>query len=148
MKNILQLLASIFVFFAVFASSAFAQSGNYNGNPQSSLTIDKKIALPSQNKGGATSTTYVENIGTDVYNFSFGESIFFEFIITNTSKVDARHVYIEERAPWGLEVISLQNSTFDASSNTLKISVGDLNAGATKTYIIETRVRSRCQSTK
>lgn len=119
-------------------SPSYAQYAIAVGAP--SITIDKTVGVPGgATKGGQTSLTFVDNLGTADYKFAPGAEVSFRLIVKNTSSQTLTDVMVTDILPSYLEALET-DGTFDAKTRTVTISVGQLTPNQEKTYMITVKV--------
>lgn len=138
--KILSLFLAVCIFFFT-ASATSAQYGPYEGpTPGVNILIDKLISVPRQEKGGAVTFDFVDNLGVNDHRFEAQDFLFFKIRVKNTSSRTLTNVVIKDFAPDFIEVFS-DPGTLDETGKTLTITVGDLAPDQEKEYIVRARVR-------
>ncbi|HLC94742.1 MAG TPA: hypothetical protein VJH96_04205 [Patescibacteria group bacterium] len=137
MEKITVLCALLFIVL-MLPSIAYAQYAIAVSAP--SITIDKTVGVPGAvTKGGQTSLTFVDNLGTADYKFAPGAEVSFKLVIKNTSSQTLTDVTVTDILPSYLEVVQT-DGTFDAKARTVTIPVGQLNPNQEKTYMITVKI--------
>lgn len=143
MKNTSTYVITALLIALISASSAFvmpAFAGSYDSPKYNrSITVDKKVAMPTTTKGGTTNT-YYDNISASTYTFTPGQDVSFEIKVRNTSEVALTHVIVKDFGPQYLFLKAIPG-TLDEGSNTLTIEAGDMAINEEKTFTVHARIK-------
>lgn len=136
-------LASLFFLLAFSVSAQYGQYGQYGAPaPSKAILIEKLVGKPSLTKGGATDTTFVDNLSVSDPRFSPQQEVLFKLVVKNTSDVTLSNVEVKDFVPDFLEPVE-GPGTFDSASRTITFNAGDFAVNEEKTYFLRMRFVSQ-----
>lgn len=98
------------------------------------IVIDKKISAD----GGKN---YYDNIATSIKTFSEGNKISFKIVIENKGKEKLTNIKMTDYLPKYLSLL-FYPGVYDKSNNTLGLTIGSLEAGEAKAYLVLALVKN------
>lgn len=110
--------------------------GVYGGPcaPSVNLTIDKKVQNPS-------TAVFVDNLSVNDPKFAPEQIITFKIVVTNTGSADLGNVTVKDIFP-SFVTFSGGAGVYDASKNTLTLTLDSLKSGESRTFTVGSRVAS------
>lgn len=145
-KYLVLSIISLYTLYFLLASPVMAQYGQYGQyggpGPSKSILIDKLVGKPTQNKGGTTDVSYVDNLSASDPRFAPGQDVFFKLAVKNTSDVTLTNVEVKEFVPSFVSPLEGPGG-FDSASRTITFNAGDFAVNEEKTYVLKMRVAAQ-----
>ncbi|MBP6883321.1 MAG: hypothetical protein WAT72_02995 [Microgenomates group bacterium] len=147
--RVVTFLLSGFLFLSL-GQGALAQYGQYGaygpygqGGQSNSILVDKTVGMNQvTTKGGTTSTTFVDNLGSTDQRFFAGQTVSFKIKVKNTSDHKLSNIVVKDTLPTSLEAVDVKN--YDSATRTITLSDNlALNAGEEYIYTLNTKVVSQ-----
>ncbi|MGB5034771.1 MAG: hypothetical protein WBO56_03165 [Microgenomates group bacterium] len=114
--RVVTFLLSGFLFLSL-GQGALAQYGQYGaygpygqGGQSNSILVDKTVGMNQvTTKGGTTSTTFVDNLGSTDQRFFAGQTVSFKIKVKNTSDHKLSNIVVKDTLPTSLEAVDVEN---------------------------------------